>query len=60
MIQVLAWIALEANLLKSKVKTSIYEPLEIVEIEISGSPTLTLINLLTKWLRFIVFKSHFE
>jgi len=40
MIQVLVWIALEANLLKSKVKTSIYEPLEIVEIEINDSQHL--------------------
>jgi len=36
MIQVLVWIAFEVNLLKPKVTTSIFEPLEIVEIEISG------------------------
>ena len=40
MIQVLVWIALEANLLKPKVTTSISEPLKIVEIEISGSQLL--------------------
>ena len=40
MIQVLVWIALEANLLKPKVTTSIFEPFAIVENEISGSQLL--------------------